>query len=151
MTQGLLQLSLFGRDQMVRGHPTQFTEVIRADLELNRSAGGWLVRLSSDPATHRFQRLSDPWQRPTSGQNLSCFGASSLLDQRSRVNMALSAPGSPAVIGLTRLYCNQGEDFSSSMLPLKRLRHDPKSCSKTAGRSKRQYRSEASDRLNRCT
>ena len=39
MTQGLLQLSLFGRDQMVRGHPTQFTEVIRADLELNRAAG----------------------------------------------------------------------------------------------------------------
>ena len=39
MTQGLLQLSLFGRDQMVRGHPTQFTEVINADLELNRSAG----------------------------------------------------------------------------------------------------------------
>ena len=24
---------------MVRGHPTQFTEVIRADLELNRAAG----------------------------------------------------------------------------------------------------------------
>lgn len=39
MTQGLLQLSLFGRDQMVRRHPTQFTEVIHADLELNRSAG----------------------------------------------------------------------------------------------------------------
>ena len=39
MTQGLLQLSLFGWDQMVRGHPTQFTEVIRADFELNRSAG----------------------------------------------------------------------------------------------------------------
>ena len=39
MTQGLLQLSLFGWDQMVRRHPTQFTEVIRADLELNRSAG----------------------------------------------------------------------------------------------------------------
>ena len=39
MTQGVLQLSLFGRDQVVRGHPTQFTEVIHADLELNRSAG----------------------------------------------------------------------------------------------------------------
>ena len=39
MTQGLLQLSLFGRDQMVRRHPTQFTQVIHADLELNRSAG----------------------------------------------------------------------------------------------------------------
>ena len=39
MTQGLLQLSLFGRDQMVRGHPTQFTEVIHADFELNRSTG----------------------------------------------------------------------------------------------------------------
>ena len=38
MTEGLLQLSLFGQDQMVRGHPTQFTEVIHADLELNRSA-----------------------------------------------------------------------------------------------------------------
>ena len=34
-----------------------------------------------------------------------------MLDQRSRVNMALSTPGSPAVIGLTRLYCNQGERF----------------------------------------
>ena len=39
MTQGLLQLSLFGRYQMVRGHPTKFTEVIRADFELNRAAG----------------------------------------------------------------------------------------------------------------
>ncbi|QNI64909.1 hypothetical protein SynA1544_01976 [Synechococcus sp. A15-44] len=39
MAQGLLQLSLFGRNQMVRGHPTQFTEVIHADFELNRSAG----------------------------------------------------------------------------------------------------------------
>ena len=39
ITQGLLELSLFGRDQMVRSHPTQFTEVIYADLELNRSAG----------------------------------------------------------------------------------------------------------------
>ena len=38
MTQGLLQLSLFGRDQMVRGHPTQFTEVIHTDFDLNRSA-----------------------------------------------------------------------------------------------------------------
>lgn len=38
MKKGLLQLSLFGRDQMVRGHPTQFTEVIHADLELNSSA-----------------------------------------------------------------------------------------------------------------
>ena len=39
MTQGLLQLGLFGRNQMVRCHPTQFTEVIRTDFELNRSAG----------------------------------------------------------------------------------------------------------------
>ena len=39
VTKGLLQLGLFGWDQMVRGHPTQFTEVIRADLDLNRSAG----------------------------------------------------------------------------------------------------------------
>ena len=34
-----------------------------------------------------------------------------MLDQRSRVNMALSPPGSPAVIGLTRLYCLQGARF----------------------------------------
>ncbi len=39
VTKGLLQLGLFGWDQMVRGHPTQFTEVIRADFDLNRSAG----------------------------------------------------------------------------------------------------------------
>ena len=38
LTNGFLQLGFFGRDQMVRGHPTQFTEVIRADLELNRTA-----------------------------------------------------------------------------------------------------------------
>ena len=34
-----------------------------------------------------------------------------MLDQHSRVNMALSTLGSPAVIGLTRLYCNQEERF----------------------------------------
>ena len=39
VTKSLLQLGLFGWDQMVRGHPTQFTEVIRADFDLNRSAG----------------------------------------------------------------------------------------------------------------
>ena len=39
MTQGLLELGLFGRNQMVRCHPTQFTKVIHADFELNRSAG----------------------------------------------------------------------------------------------------------------
>ena len=39
VTKGLLQLGFFGRDKMVRRHPTQFTEVIRADFELNRSAG----------------------------------------------------------------------------------------------------------------
>ena len=36
---GLLQLGFFGWDQMVRSHPTQFTEMIHADLDLNRSAG----------------------------------------------------------------------------------------------------------------
>ena len=39
VTKGLLQLGLFGWDQMVRRHPTQFTQVIHADFELNRSAG----------------------------------------------------------------------------------------------------------------
>ena len=39
VTKGLLQLSYFGWDQMVRGYPTQFTQVTYADLELNRSAG----------------------------------------------------------------------------------------------------------------
>ena len=34
-----------------------------------------------------------------------------MLDQRERFNMALSTLGPPAVIGLTRLYCNQGERF----------------------------------------
>lgn len=33
------------------------------------------------------------------------------------------------------------------MLPLKRLRNGPKSCSTTAGRSKRQYRSDTGKRL----
>ena len=36
---GLLQLCFFGWYQMVRSHPTQFTEVIHADFDLNRSAG----------------------------------------------------------------------------------------------------------------
>ena len=34
-----------------------------------------------------------------------------MLDRFKRVNMTLSTPGPPAVIGLTRLYCNQGERF----------------------------------------
>ena len=139
MTQGLLQLSLFGRDQMVRGHPTQFTEVIRADLELNRAAGELVssVVIRSEQL-HRFQRLSDPWQRQTSGQNQELFAQSVFKnDQRSRVNMALSTPGAPAVIGLTRLYCNQGERFlltlnDSSSMFLTRA----EDCSTTAGRSK---------------
>ena len=36
---GLLQLGFFGWDQMVRSHPTQFTEMIHADFDLNRSTG----------------------------------------------------------------------------------------------------------------
>ena len=39
VTNGLLQLGFFGWDQMVRSHPTQFTEIIHADFDLNRSAG----------------------------------------------------------------------------------------------------------------
>ncbi len=37
-TNRLLELGLFGRDQMVRRDPTQFTEMIHADFDLNRSA-----------------------------------------------------------------------------------------------------------------
>ena len=36
---GPLQLGFFCWDQMVRSHPTQFTEMIHADFDLNRSAG----------------------------------------------------------------------------------------------------------------
>ena len=60
----------------------------------------------------RFQRLNGTLQCQTSGQIQELFAAPfALLDQGMGVNMAMSTPGSPAVIGLTRLYCNQGEIF----------------------------------------
>ena len=34
-----------------------------------------------------------------------------LLDSLDRANMGCRHPGAPAVIGLTRIYCNQAEEF----------------------------------------
>ena len=70
---------------------------------------------------HRFQRLSDPWQRQTSGQNQELFaGASSLLDQRSRVNMALSTPGSPRRDRINQAVLQPGRKISPHRCCLRR-------------------------------
>ena len=70
---------------------------------------------------HRFQRLCDPWQRQTSGQNQELFaGASSLLDQRSRVNMALSTPGSPRRDRINQAVLQPGREISPHRRCLRR-------------------------------
>ena len=113
ITQGLLQLSLFGRNQMVRGHPTQFTEVIRADFELNSSAGevgefgchpiGTTALIST---SERPMATPDIWTKSrVVCRRLHCLISAAGSTWRCR------HPGAPAVIGLTRLYCNQGERF----------------------------------------
>ena len=70
ITQGLLELSLFGRDQMVRSHPTQFTKVIHADFELNRSAGEVgefgchpIGATASIPTSRRQMATPDIWTK----------------------------------------------------------------------------------------
>ena len=69
----------------------------------------------------RFQRLSEPWQRQTSGQNQELFaGASSLLDQRSRVNMALSTPGSPRRDRINQAVLQPGREISPHRRCLRR-------------------------------
>ena len=113
MTQGLLQLSLFGRDKVVRGHPTQFTEVIHANFELNRSAGevgefgchpiGTTALIST---SERPMATPDIWTKSrVVCRRLHCLISAAGSTWRCR------HPGAPAVIGLTRLYCNQGERF----------------------------------------
>ena len=70
---------------------------------------------------HLFQRLSDPWQRQTSGQNQELFAeAASLLDQRSRVNMALSTPGSPRRDRINQAVLHPGREISPHRCCLRR-------------------------------
>ena len=79
----------------------------------------WVV-IPSDQLT-RFQRLDSTWQHQASGQNQELFaGASSLLDQRSRVNMTLSTPGSPRRDRTNQAVLQPGREISPHLCCLRR-------------------------------
>ena len=113
VTNGLLQLSLFGWDQMVRRHPTKFTQVIYANLELKGSAGkvgefgSHAIGVTKSISTfEREIETPDIWTKSrVVSKRLHCL----IYEGGSR--WSCRHPGAPAVIGLTRLYCKQGERY----------------------------------------